>query len=55
MAGDGDDRFAPITYKETWAVVREIAEKTGTPYNKAAYEREQKREEEALAKKKQKQ
>jgi phosphonate transport system substrate-binding protein len=52
---NGDDRFFPITYKETWAVVRDIAEKTGTPYNKAAYEREQKREEEALAKKKQKQ
>jgi phosphonate transport system substrate-binding protein len=49
---NGDDRFYPITYKETWAVVRDIAEKTGTPYNKAAYEREQKREEEALAKKK---
>ena len=24
---DGDDRFFPITYKEHWAVVREIAEK----------------------------
>jgi phosphonate transport system substrate-binding protein len=51
---NGDDRFYPITYKETWEVVRDIAEKTGTPYNKAAYEREQKREEEALAKKKKK-
>jgi phosphonate transport system substrate-binding protein len=50
---NGDDRFFPITYKETWAVVRDIAEKTGTPYNKAAYDRETKREEEALAKKRQ--
>ena len=48
---NGDDRFFPITYKETWAVVRDVAEKTGTPYNKAAYEKEQKREAEAAAKK----
>ena len=45
------DRFIPITYKETWAPIREIAEKTGTPYNKAAYEAQVKREAEALAKK----
>jgi phosphonate transport system substrate-binding protein len=50
---NGDDRFYPITYKETWAVVRDVAEKTGTPYNKAAYETESKREAEALAKRKQ--
>jgi len=50
---NGDDRFVPITYKETWAVVRDVAEKTGTPYNKAAYEAETKREAEALAKKQQ--
>jgi len=48
---NGDDRFVAITYKDTWAVVREVAEKTGTPYNKAAYEAESKREAEALAKK----
>jgi phosphonate transport system substrate-binding protein len=45
------DRFVPITYKETWAPIREIAEKTGTPYNKAGYEAQAKREAEALAKK----
>ena len=28
---NGDDRFFPITYKETWKVVREIAEGSGTP------------------------
>jgi phosphonate transport system substrate-binding protein len=49
----GNDRFFPINYKEHWAVVREIAEKTGTPFNKAAYDAESKREAEALAKKRQ--
>jgi phosphonate transport system substrate-binding protein len=48
---NGDDRFFPITYKETWKVVREIAEASGTPYNKAAYESETRRESDALAKK----
>jgi len=52
---NGDDRFVPITYKETWKVVREIAEGSGTPYNKAAYDAEAKREAEALAKKQQQQ
>lgn len=52
---NGDDRFFPITYKETWAVVRDVAEKTGTPYNKAAYDRETQREAEAAAKKAQQQ
>jgi phosphonate transport system substrate-binding protein len=50
---NGDDRFVPITYKNTWRVVREIAEGSGTPYNKSAYEAEAKREAEALAKKQQ--
>jgi phosphonate transport system substrate-binding protein len=45
------NRFIPITYKETWAPIREIAEKTGTPYNKIAYEAQAKREAEAAAKK----
>jgi len=48
---NGDDRFFPITYKETWKVVRDIAEKTGTPYNKAAYDAETRREQDELAKK----
>jgi phosphonate transport system substrate-binding protein len=48
---NGDDRFFPITYKENWKVVREIAEKTGTPYNKAAYDAETRREQDELAKK----
>ena len=52
---NGDDRFFPITYKDAWKVVREIAEGSGTPYNKAAFEAEAKREAEALAKKQQEQ
>ncbi len=46
-------KFVPITYRETFAVVREVAEKSGTPYNKAAYEAEAKREAQALTKKQQ--
>ena len=45
----GGDRFVPITYAKDWAVVRDVAEKSGTPYNKAAYEAESKREAEAAA------
>src|SRR5712692_7149185 len=52
---NGDARFFPITYKETWKVVRDIAEASGTPYNKAAYETETRREADALAKKQQQQ
>lgn len=48
---NGDDRFLPITYLKDWAVVRDVAEKSGTPYNKVAYEREAKREAEEAAKK----
>ncbi|MPZ39378.1 MAG: phosphate/phosphite/phosphonate ABC transporter substrate-binding protein [Rhizobiales bacterium] len=46
----GNDRFFPINYQEHWKVVRDIAEKTGTPFNKTAYEAETKREAEAKAK-----
>jgi phosphonate transport system substrate-binding protein len=48
---NGEDRYVPITYKEKWAVVREVADKSGTPFNKRSYEAESKRETEALAKK----
>ena len=47
----GMDRFMPITYKETWKPLRDVADKSGTPYNKAAYEAQQKRDAEAAAKK----
>jgi phosphonate transport system substrate-binding protein len=48
---NGDDRFPPVTYQKDWAVVRRVAEESGTPYNKAAFEREAAREAEAAKKK----
>lgn len=47
----GEDRFLPMTYKDTWRPIRDVAEKSGTPYNKTAYEAQTKREAEAEAKK----
>lgn len=47
----GEDRYLPMTYKETWRPIREVAEKSGTPYNKTAYDAQVKREAEAAAKK----
>ena len=44
---NGEDRFVPVTYKERWAVVREVAEKTGAPFTRATFDVETKREEEA--------
>ncbi|MBI3504728.1 MAG: phosphate/phosphite/phosphonate ABC transporter substrate-binding protein [Proteobacteria bacterium] len=37
---NGDDRFFPITYKKDWEVIRTVAAASGTPYNKAQYEKE---------------
>ncbi len=48
---NGDDRFVPITYVKDWAVVRDVAEKNGTPYNKSAYDAESRREADDAAKK----
>jgi phosphonate transport system substrate-binding protein len=48
---NGDDRFLPISYKKDWEIVRRVAEASGTPYNKAAYEKEAAREAEAARKK----
>jgi|JI10StandDraft_1071094.scaffolds.fasta_scaffold493060_2 phosphonate transport system substrate-binding protein len=48
---NGDDRFFPITYKKDWEVVRNVAEASGTPYNKAQYEKETEAEKAAMAKK----
>ena len=48
---NGDDRFYPINYKDNWKVVRDIAHGSGTPYNKAAYDKESAREAAALKKK----
>ena len=49
-AFDGADRFFPITFKEHWAVVRQVAEFGGEKFNSAAYEKESKREEDARKK-----
>jgi phosphonate transport system substrate-binding protein len=48
---NGDDRFYAITYKKDWEVVRTVAAASGTPYNKAQYEKETEAEKAALAKK----
>jgi phosphonate transport system substrate-binding protein len=45
----GMDRFLPITYKDTWRPIREVAERSGTPYNRAAYDAQVKRDAEAAA------
>jgi len=47
---NGDDRFFPITYKKDWEVIRTVAEASGTPYNKAQYEKETEAEKAAQAK-----
>lgn len=49
-AFDGADRFYPITYQKDWALVRKVAEGSGEQFNRAAYEKESKREEEARKK-----
>ena len=43
----------PMTYKDRWAVVREVAEKTGLPSTRATFEVETKREEEAAKRRQQ--
>ena len=48
----GDDRFLPISYKDDWALVRKVAEDSGTPYNRAGFDKERAAEEAARAKKK---
>jgi phosphonate transport system substrate-binding protein len=52
---NGEDRFLPMTYKETWRPIREVAEKSGTPYNRAAYDAVAKREADAAAARRQQQ
>lgn len=48
------DRFYPVTYKEDWAIIREIAEATGAPYTRAEYDKESAKEAEEMKKKKEK-
>jgi len=47
----GFDRFVRMNYKDTWKPLRDVAEKSGTPYNKAAYEAARIKEAEAATKK----
>ena len=51
-AFDGADRFFPINYKTTWAVVRDVAKGSGGGFDKATYEKETAREAAEAAKKK---
>src|SRR5438132_1325818 len=51
-AFDGADRFFPINYKTTWAVVRDVAKGSGGSFDRAAYEKETAREAAEAAKKK---
>ncbi len=51
-AFDGADRFFPINYKTTWAVVRDVAKGSGGGFDKATYEKESAREAAEAAKKK---
>lgn len=46
----GADRFFPITYKEDWAVIRDIAHATGTAYTKKGLKELAKKDAEKAAK-----
>ncbi len=43
-AFDGADRFFPINYKTSWAVVRDVAKGSGGAFDKATHEKESARE-----------
>lgn len=49
-AFDGADRFFPINYQKHWDVVRAVAKGSGQGFDKAAYDKESRREAEAAAK-----
>jgi phosphonate transport system substrate-binding protein len=49
---DGADRFYPVSYRKEWAIVRQVAEAGGEAFNRAGYEKESRREEEARKAKK---
>ncbi len=46
------DRFYPVTYKDDWKVIRDIAESTGTSYNQAGLKKMAEKEAAKAAKKK---
>jgi phosphonate transport system substrate-binding protein len=37
---NGDDRFHAADFQRDWAVVRKVADDTGTAFNRAAFDRE---------------
>ena len=39
----GDDRFLPVDYKKDWELVRAVAVASGTPYNRAQFDKENKK------------
>lgn len=47
---NGDDRFHPADYQRDWAIVRKVAEDTGTAFNRAAFDRENAKEAESKKK-----
>ena len=47
---NGDDRFHPAVYQRDWAIVRKVAEDTGTAFNRAAFDRENAKEAESRKK-----
>jgi phosphonate transport system substrate-binding protein len=48
----GADRFFPVTYKDDWKVIRDIAESTGTSYNQAGLKKMAEKEAAKAAEKK---
>jgi phosphonate transport system substrate-binding protein len=46
---DGADRYYPINYQKDWEVIRKVAEAGGEGFNRAAYEKESRREYDARA------
>jgi hypothetical protein len=42
--------YTPVDYRKDWAVVRKVAEDTGTPFNRVAFEREAAKEADAKKK-----
>ncbi len=48
-AFDGADRFFPINYQTQWEVVRSVAKGSGQGFDRAAYDKETKREADAAA------
>ncbi len=46
----GDDRFLPASYKDDWALVRKVADDSGTPFNRTGFDKERAQEEAARKK-----